>query len=54
MAQTFSFLITAVADSIGLGSMLALALLLIAVNKARRSFEAKGLNSMDCRFVGLR
>ncbi|CAH7316563.1 conserved exported hypothetical protein [Vibrio chagasii] len=54
MAQIFSFCDVAVAGLIGLNSSSALAEEAANANKDKRSFDAKDLVRMNCRFIGFR
>ncbi|UOE86403.1 hypothetical protein [Vibrio splendidus] len=54
MAQIFSLCDVALAGFIGLKGSLALATEVTEANSERMIFEAKGLDSMNCRFIGFR
>ncbi|MEZ8931868.1 MULTISPECIES: hypothetical protein [unclassified Vibrio] len=54
MAQIFSFCDVASAGFIGLKGSLALATVVNDASNERRIFEVKGLDSMNCRFIGFR
>ena len=54
MAQIFSLCEVASADFIELKGSLALATEVIEASSERMIFEAKGLDSMNCRFIGFR
>ncbi|MEZ9952685.1 hypothetical protein AB4395_09395 [Vibrio splendidus] len=54
MAQIFSLCDVASAGFVGLKGLLALATEVTEASSERMIFEAKGLDSMNCRFIGFR
>ncbi|WP_241824521.1 hypothetical protein [Vibrio splendidus] len=54
MAQIFSLCDVASAGFIGLKGSLALATEVTEASSERMIFEANGLDSMNCRFIGFR
>ncbi|WP_231624762.1 hypothetical protein [Vibrio coralliirubri] len=54
MAQIFSLCDVASAGFIGLKGSLALATVVTEASSEGRIIEAKGLDSMNCRFIGFR